>query len=94
MMYSIQPDLIVNAGHTCMMYLQQKGGGWFNLAKGEEAHVVGHGNKGQFTLVHATSASGLSLQAQVVMQGKVLASLPKIDRIAYKTIKNSYCCWR
>ncbi len=86
-MQSIPSDLFVNADHIGIMYLQQKGGGWFNVQKGEEAHVDGHGNKGQFTLVHAMSASGLSLPAHVVVQGKVLTSLPKIDGIIYEASK-------
>jgi hypothetical protein len=82
-MHGIQPALFVNADHTGIMHLQQKGGGWFKTDEGEGATVAGHGNKSQFTLVHATSASGVSLPAQVIMQGKASLSLPRINGILY-----------
>ena len=82
-MHSIEPVLFVNADHTGIMHLQQKGGGWFKTDEGEGASVAGHGHKSQFTCVHATSAAGTSLPAQVIMQGKTSASLPKIEGIVY-----------
>jgi len=76
--HDIPKCLVINADHTGIHYVPQKGKMWITkeAAEANDKSVASHGDKRQFTLLATSSAEGETLPHQVVVTGKTVGSLP------------------
>jgi hypothetical protein len=84
-MYDVPMELVVNPDHTGVRHHQAKGKMWVTeqQRKDKDFSVQNHGDKGQFTSLPATAASGAVLKSQLVFKGKTDGSLPKFAQMRY-----------
>lgn len=77
--HDIPKSLVINADHTGIHYVPQKGKMWITheAAEAADKSVSSHGDKRQFTLLATSSAEGVMLPHQVVVTGGTANSLPK-----------------
>ena len=86
LLHEICKELVINADETGVMLTQIKGKSWFTKEQVEEKDKsIQHlGDKRQFTLLASTSAAGLVLPHQVVVDGKTSASFPFVWGLEHK----------
>ena len=85
LLYHIPKDLVINADHTGLMFLQYKGKGWLpeELWKAGQKAMQHLGDMRQFTMLPSTSAAGATLPHQAVFEGKTAGSFPSISGVKY-----------
>jgi hypothetical protein len=84
-MHDVPQELVVNPDHTGVRHHQAKGKMWVTAQQraDKDYSVQNHGQKGQFTCLPATAASGAVLKSQLVFLGKTDGSLPRYNGMQY-----------
>lgn len=79
--FSLPRALIVNADHTGIMMMQQRGPMW--IGADDDKTIQGFGDHRQFTALVSSAADGATLPLQLILQGKTSASFPRFAGVTY-----------
>lgn len=71
----VPPELVINADQTGVSYLGTGNKTW-EIRGAKQVPTIGNGEKRQFTIMVAITASGMMLPWQVIFKGKTPVSLP------------------
>lgn len=77
-LHNIPAELVINADQTGVAYLGTGDKTW-ELKGSKQVPVIGKGDKRQFTLMVAITASGIMLPWQAIFKGRSTASLPSVS---------------